>query len=226
MPYQLDIANDVMLSEFNNAQSRRISQALNKGYELAVPNLAEMLPGNNCVFLDQSGSMTWTNSITLPNGKKSGKTPAEKAALIAATIAVATNSDVIAFGSSAKYVTYDPNMGVFALAKVLTQSNMGGTSLSSAWSLAQSSGRRYDRVFILSDNECNRGNTYTSYMNYVKSTGHPYVYSVDLAGYGTNCIAGDKVRFYYGYGLSMFDDIASSEFNPNYHIEKVKKVVI
>ena len=63
-------------------------------------------------------------------------------------------------------------------------------------------------------------------MSYVKGCGSPYVYSVDLAGYGTNCIAGDKVRYYYGYGFSMFDDIASSEFNPEYHLEKVKQVII
>jgi hypothetical protein len=49
---------------------------------------------------------------------------------------------------------------------------------------------------------------------------------VDLASYGTNCIAGPKVRYYYGFGYSMFDDIASNEFNVNYHIEKVKKIQI
>ena len=103
---------------------------------------------------------------------------------------------------------------------------MGGTNLATAWNLAQASGRKYTRTFILSDNECNRGNTYSSYMSYVKNVGHPYVYSVDLAGYGTNCIAGEKVRYYYGYGFAMFDDIAKSEFNASYHLEQVRKVVI
>ncbi len=226
MPYQIDLANDIMLTEFSNSAARRISQALAKGYQLAVPNLAEMLPGNNCIFLDQSGSMNWGSNIKLPNGKNSSTTAAEKAALIAATIAIATNSDVIAFGSTAKYIQYNPNMDVFTLAKVLCQTNMGGTSLAAAWQLANKSGNRYDRVFILSDNECNVGSSYGRYMEYVRKQGNPYVYSVDLAGYGTNCIAGDKVRYYYGYGYSMFDDIASCEFNPNYHIEKVKKVEI
>lgn len=223
MPYQLDLANDIMISEFINPKSRQISQALAKGYSAAVPNLKEMLPGNNCIFLDQSGSMDWGGGIRLPNGKP-GVSSSKKAALIAATIAIATNSDVIAFGNTAKYIQYNPNLDVFTLAKQLCQTNMGGTSLASAWKLAEQSGNKYDRVFILSDNECNKGSTYNSYMNYVKNTGHPYVYSVDLAGYGTNCIAGDKVRFYYGYGYSMFEDIASSEFKPEYHLEKVKQI--
>jgi hypothetical protein len=150
----------------------------------------------------------------------------EKAALIAATIAKATNADIIAFGSSAKFIQYNPNVDVFTLAKQLASAHMGGTNLSTAWKLAQQSGNKYNRVFILSDNEVNNGNTYTAYSSYLRSVDNPYVYSVDLAAYGTNCIAGENVRYYYGYGFSMFDDIASCEFNPNHHIEKVKQVII
>ena len=224
-PYQLDIANEIMLSEFSTSYSRQISQALAKGYELAIPNLKELLPGNNVVFLDQSVSMTW--EIKLPGSKNGSKTSCiSKAALIAATIAKATNADIICFGSTARYVQYNPNLDVFSLAKQLSTANMGGTDLSTAWKLAQQSNRKYTRTFILSDNEVNRGSTYNSYMSYVKNVGHPYVYSVDLAGYGTNSIAGDKVRYYYGYGFSMFDDIAKSEFNAQYHLDKVRKVVI
>ena len=225
-PYQLDVANEIMLSEFSTSYSRQISQALAKGYELAIPNLKELLPGNNIVFLDQSGSMTW-EEIKLPGSKNSSRTSCiSKAALIAATIAKATNADIICFGSTARYVQYNPNLDVFSLAKQLSSSNMGGTNLSKAWKLAQQSNRKYTRTFILSDNEVNRGSTYNSYMSYVKNVGHPYVYSVDLAGYGTNAIAGDKVRYYYGYGFSMFDDITKSEFNAQYHLDKVRKVVI
>ena len=224
-PYQLDVANEIMLSEFSTSYSRQISQALAKGYELAIPNLKELLPGNNVVFLDQSGSMTW--EIKLPGSKNGSRTSCiSKAALIAATIAKATNADIICFGSTARYVQYNPNLDVFSLAKQLSSRDMGGTNLATAWNLAQASGRKYTRTFILSDNECNRGSTYSSYMSYVKNVGHPYVYSIDLAGYGTNSIAGDKVRYYYGYGFSMFDDIAKSEFNAQYHLNKVRKVVI
>ncbi len=225
MPYQLDLANDIMLSEFNDKDSRDISQALAKGYMEALPNLAEMLPGTNCIFLDQSGSMHGMKTM-LPNGRVSGQTPAQKASLLAATIAKATNADIIVFGSSAKYISYNPNLDVFSLAEEVYSVHMGGTDLSTAWRAAVNSGKKYTRVFILSDNECNKGNSYENYMQYVNKASNPYVYSVDLAGYGTNCVAGNNVRYYYGYGYAMFDDIANSEFNANHHIEKVKKVVI
>ena len=225
MPYQLDLANEIMIAEFNSPYARQISMALAKGYELAIPNLSALIPGQNVIFLDQSGSMGY--EIKLPGQKHSSRTSCiSKAALIAATIAKATNADIIVFGSSAKYVQYNPNQDVFTLARQLATADMGGTNLATAWNLAQASGRKYTRTFILSDNECNKGNTYSSYMSYVKNVGHPYVYSVDLAGYGTNCIAGEKVRYYYGYGFSMFDDIAKSEFNASYHLDKVRKVVI
>ena len=225
MPYQLDLANEIMIAEFNSPYARQISMALAKGYELAIPNLSALIPGQNVIFLDQSGSMRY--EIKLPGQKHSSRTSCiSKAALIAATIAKATNADIIVFGSSAKYVQYNPNQDVFTLARQLATADMGGTNLATAWNLAQASGRKYTRTFILSDNECNRGNTYSSYMSYVKNVGHPYVYSVDLAGYGTNCIAGEKVRYYYGYGFSMFDDIAKSEFNAAYHLDQVRKVVI
>lgn len=224
MPYQIDLANEVVTTEFNNFESRKISQALLKGYETSVPNLAEMLPGRNLVIVDMSGSMS-ANVVDPVRKSKYNSSCMDKAALIAATIAKATNADVIRFGSDAEYVNWNANSDVFTIAKNMKR-DMGMTSLSAAWNLAAKSGKQYDRVFILSDNECNRGNSYNSYMTYVKKVGSPYVYSVDMAAYGTTQLAGDKVRFYYGYGYAMFDDIVKSEFNPNYHLEKVRKIKI
>jgi len=224
MPYQIDLANEVLMAEFSTSDARKISQALLRGYETAVPNLAEMLPGRNLVMVDFSGSMS--ASVADPKRETRYKSSCmDKAALIAATIAKATNADIIRFGSSAEYVNWNANSDVFSIARSMKR-DMGGTSLAAAWVAAQGSGRKYDRVFILSDNECNRGSSYSSYMNYVKGVGSPYVYSVDMAAYGTTQLAGDKVRYYYGYGYAMFDDIAKSEFNPNYHLEKVRKIVI
>jgi polyhydroxyalkanoate synthesis regulator phasin len=227
MPYQFDIANEILQSEFSNTNSRRLSMALAKGYVESIPNLKDALPGNNVVLLDLSGSMSYYDiRLDSLKGETSGVSCASKAALIAATIAKATNCDVITFGSNAMYVKYNPNLDVFSLAKQLNHTHMGGTNLSSAWRLAQDSGNKYDRVFILSDNEVNVGNSYTSYTNYLKAVGNPYVYSVDLAAYGSTVLAGNNVRYYYGYGQSMFEDIANSEFNPDYHLEKVRKVII
>ena len=151
----------------------------------------------------------------------------DKAALIAATIAKATNADVIRFGNDAEWTNYNKNHTVFDIAKQFAHSNMGCTYLNKAWDLARHDNKSYDRVIILSDNECNsEQRTSISYKRYVHNICSPYVYCCDMAAYGTTPLAGDKVNYYCGYGYKLFDDIASNEFNPMLHIDKVKKVVI
>lgn len=225
MPYQLDLAQEVVNTEFSNTDSRKIVQALLKGYETSIPNLAEILTGRNLVIVDMSGSMRTAIQDSSSNRTKYKSLCIDKAALIASTIAKATGADIIRFGSSAEYVSWNPNADVFTIANAMKK-DMGGTSLHAAWQCATSSGRQYDRIFILSDNEANVGNSYNGYTEYIRKTGSPYVYSVDLAAYGTTQVAGDKVKYYYGYGLSLFDDIVKNEFNPTYHMDKVKAIKI
>ena len=232
MPYQIDYAYEVVKKEFSNsADGRRVMEALLKGYEYAVPNLAEALPGRTCVMVDCSGSM---NTYCSQAGQRSNiaSTAAEKAGLIAATIAKATNADVVRFGSYAEFYSYDPNESVFSLGRKIGHDNMGGTSIPSAFDLIHNAKRQYDRIILLSDNECNARGYWSgdwvsgAYKKYVHDVANPYVYAVDLAAYGTTPIAGDKVNYYFGYGFAMFEDIASKEFNPSAHIEAIRKIVI
>ena len=232
MPYQIDYAYEVVKKEFSNsADGRRVMEALLKGYEYAVPNLAEALPGRTCVMVDCSGSM---NTYCTQAGQRSNiaTSAAEKAGLIAATIAKATNADIVRFGSHAEFYSYDPNESVFSLGRKIGHDNMGGTSIPSAFELIRTAKRQYDRIILLSDNECNARSYWSgdwvsgAYKKYVHDVANPYVYAVDLAAYGTTPIAGDRVNYYFGYGFAMFEDIASKEFNPSAHIEAIRKIVI
>ena len=232
MPYQIDYAYEVVKKEFSNsADGRRVMEALLKGYEYAVPNLAEALPGRTCVMVDCSGSM---NTYCTQAGQRSNiaTSAAEKAGLIAATIAKATNADIVRFGSHAEFYSYDPNESVFSLGRKIGHDNMGGTSIPSAFELIRTAKRQYDRIILLSDNECNARSYWSgdwvsgAYKKYVHDVANPYVYAVDLASYGTTPIAGDRVNYYFGYGFAMFEDIASKEFNPSAHIEAIRKIVI
>lgn len=229
MPYQIDTAYEVVRNEVNSSiEQRDILSALLKGYEAAVPNLKAALPGKTCVLLDCSGSMH-TACVEKRNGKwerMRNATACEKAGLIAATIAKATNADIVRFGSRAEFAQYDPNENVFNLGKELSNCNMGGTSIAMAFN--KINGKQYDRIILLSDNEANTGNTSFAYKNYLRSVNvSPYVYCIDFATYGTMPLKNDgKINYYYGFGYSMFDDIASKEFNPEMHIEKVRKIVI
>lgn len=229
MPYQIDTAYEVVREQVESSvDQRNILTALIKGYEAAVPNLAAALPGKTCVLLDCSGSMH-TACLEKRNGtweRMRNATACEKAGLIAATIAKATNADIVRFGSRAEFAQYDPNKNVFDLGKQLSNCNMGGTSIAMAFN--KINGKQYDRIILLSDNEANTGCTSTAYKSYLRSVNSsPYVYCIDFAAYGTTPLKNDgKINYYYGFGYSMFDDIASKEFNPMQHIDKVRAIVI
>lgn len=229
MPYQIDTAYEVVRDEIGTGVNQRnILTALLKGYETSIPNLAAALPGKTCVLLDCSGSMH-TGCAIKRNGKwdrMRNATSCEKAGLIAATIAKATNADIVRFGGRAELTTYDPNKNVFDLGKQLSNANMGMTSIAAAFNAIH--GRKYDRIILLSDNEANTGSTSRAYKEYIRSVNtSPYVYCIDFAAYGTTPLKNDgKINYYYGFGYAMFDDIASNEFNPQAHIDKVRKIVI
>lgn len=229
MPYQIDTAYEVVRDEIGTGiNQRNILNALLKGYETSIPNLAAALPGKTCILLDCSGSMH-ANCCIKRNGKwerMRNATACEKAGLIAATIAKATNADIVRFGGRGEITSYDPNMNVFDLGKKLSSANMGMTSIAAAFNVIR--GIKYDRIILLSDNEANTGRTSTAYKEYLRSVNSsPYVYCIDFASYGTTPLKNDgKINYYYGFGYAMFDDIASNEFNPQAHIDKVRKIVI
>ena len=230
MPYQIDIAYEILRNEFSRYDKyNQVCSALLRGYETSIPNLSTALPGKTCIMVDCSGSMQ--DYCTLSGKPKYSRgimaTACEKAGLIAATIAKATGADIIRFGSRAIKFDYNRNMNVFELGRQISNTNMGGTNISTAWQLIRNLKLQYDRVIILSDNECNSRNWVSiSYKQYVHDICSPYVYCVDFCAYGTVPLKGNKINYYFGYGYTMFEDIVANEFNPMQHIEKVKKVVI
>ena len=183
MPYQLDMAIEVVQNEFYNQHSRIVVGALERGLELSVPNLKSELPGNNLVIVDCSGSMG--SSIKLANGRSSTSC-ISKARLLAAR--------------------YNPSDSVFTIARGI-QADLGGTNLATAFKLITSNKAKYDRIFIFSDNECNDGDQYLAYKDYVNKVNSPYIYSIDLCGYGTKPLSSPKVHYLSGYSLNIFTDI-------------------
>lgn len=233
MPYQMDIANEVINQDCSyHAKYHQVCNALQDGYIKALPNLKAALPGKTCVALDCSGSMFWSNCRQFTGNQRYSEMRANcigKASLIAATLALAVDADVIKFGSNANYYTkVRKGMSPFALAEALRDQDYGGTNIGSVFDLMRSAGRKYDRVILLSDNECNSGRwTSSAYKNYVHDVCSPYVYCIDFAAYGTVPFKNDgKVNYYYGYGYAMFNDIATREFNPEAVLDKIRAVVI
>ena len=237
MPYQMDLAYMIIEDEFGSCEyGDQIKVALRNGYETALPNLKILLGGKTCVMIDTSGSMSTacTMGNTRTGGKRISRSAMSEAALIGATIAKAVNGDVILFSTSAKEFKYRASDNVFAIAKQIEKGAMwGGTAIGSGFELITRLRKTYDRIFVLSDNECNTKSYYYSdwvsgaYKRYVHDVCSPYVYCVDLASYGTTILPQtNKIGYYFGYGYSMFDDVAKLEFNPSAHIDKVRKIVI
>lgn len=233
MPYQIDTAYQVLRDEFQGWQYHsQVETALLKGYEKSIPNLKEALPGKTCVMVDCSGSMT--SYCVDSNGRRRVNASAiEKAGLIAATIAKSCNCDIIRFGSHAEFFKPNLKKNVFELGKEISYADMGGTSIGSAFDLIRANNKKYDRIILLSDNECNARSSWSgswvdgAYKNYVRNVCSPYVYCIDFCAYGTVPVANPgKVNYYFGYGYSMFNDIVSKEFNPEAHLDEVRKIVI
>lgn len=220
LPHQLDTATQIVLDEFSNMESRKIVTALCQGYESAIPNLAEVMTGKTCVFLDVSGSM---NTMMMDANQKRIGNCLQKAALITATIAKATNADIIVFEGHAKRVQYNPNMDVWSLAKSLHLSG-GSTNMAAPWSLITNEKAQYDRIVVVSDNEANGSSQYAAYKNYIEKVADPYVYSIDLAAYGTHILKGEKLRYYYGYGYEWMNQIMKGEVKLADVLDEISKV--
>lgn len=236
LPIHFDLAYDVVDNEFGrNKYANRVRQALQDGYIAALPNLAAAFPGKTLIVVDNSGSM---GGFPVSDGKtavhyshsgysKRTQTAGYKAGLIAATFAAATGGDIIQFGGSAHWFRYDKNENVFSLAQEVCTASDGWTNPHAAFELITRERKAYDRIIFISDNEVNGKVTSAAYKEYVRRVCDPYVYGIDLCSYGTTPLKRDgKVQYFFGYGPSMYESIASSEFNPAEHIEKIRAIEI
>ena len=98
-----------------------------------------------------------------------------------------------------------------------------------AFRLLATSRNKYDRIVIISDNEVNNDRHLVSdaYKNYIRSVCSPYIYAIDLAAYGTTPLSNeDKVKYMYGYGATMYEDLAKSEFDPSKYLDRILAVKI
>ena len=235
LPIHFDLAYDVVDNEFGQSKyANKVRQALQDGYIAALPNLAAAFPGKTLIVVDNSGSM---GGFPVSDGKtavhynygwsKRTQTAGYKAGLIAATFAAATGGDIIQFGGNAHWFQYDKNENVFSLAKKVCTASDGWTNPYTAFELITRERKAYDRIIFISDNEVNGRVTSEAYKEYVRRVCDPYVYGIDLCSYGTTPLKRDgKVQYFFGYGPSMYESIASSEFNPAEHIEKIRAIEI
>lgn len=214
-PHQIDIALEIMLTEFSTSQMGKFAKALNTAYELAIPNLSELFKfGKTAVVLDSSGSMS--SRIRLSNNKAGSVSALDKAALIAATFAKGLSADIYHFADRCAKISYNPNDTVNTIKKTcLSAPSVGGGTTFEC--IMKTIGNDYDRVFVISDMQGQ------SRLSSTKS----HIYAVDICGYGTTSIRpNSKIYQLFGYSSDIFELTKVVEMNPLIVIKAIEAIEI
>jgi hypothetical protein len=224
-PHQIDLALEVLLDEFptSNVGMRKMITALDKAYELSIPNLTELFTyGRTAVVFDSSASMTSEPTyLSGGTGRKASKSKAmDKATLIAATLAKGIGADVYHFASYCENVNFNPLDSIHTIKKTFmgVTGRVGhGTDFNSIFGMIKD---KYDRVFVISDMQGASNLERSSYKN-------SHIYSIQLNGYGTTMFKpGSKVYSIYGYGSDIYELVKKVEINPNILIDEINKIKI
>lgn len=233
MPHQIDIALEMMLLEFTGGDKlRTVVIALSKAYELAIPNLREAFSeGTTAIVLDTSGSMSsnWNGGCKI-NGKGISSVPLDKASLIAATLAKGIDADVYHFGTSCQAITgFNPLDSINTL-KQLFKSKSGkaghGTEYRTIFPTLDEVGGKYDRIFILSD-EQGADSVEKTYKEYSRKHGTPHIYFINLTGYASTMLKQTtKVHRIFGYSADIYETAKKVELNPQIVIEEINNINI
>lgn len=180
----------------NVTGNRKFSDAISEAMDIAVSNVPEF-EGKTLIAIDCSGSMQGD--------------PIEKAAIFGATLLKANSgADVILYDTSVEEFTGSSRTPVVDLAdRIISDANGGGTNTSLVFQYAMD--KKYDRIIILSDNESWYGwNTQEAYNAY-KKISDPFVYAIDIEGYGTKDVEGGKVFHLCGWSDRLLDFIGQAE---------------
>jgi hypothetical protein len=186
----------------NVVGNRKFSDAISDAMDIAVNNAPEF-KGKTLIAVDSSGSM---------NGD-----PIEKAAIFAATLMKANNNaDVILYDTRVMEFSGTGRSPVVDIADRIIKSTMGGgTQTSLVFAYAYQKKKLYDRFIILSDNESwaeRAGGVQQAYSEYKKETGaDPWVYAIDIQGYGTTDLSSPKVKHLSGWSDRLLDFIRQAE---------------
>jgi hypothetical protein len=200
--------------------NRKLTDAISEAMDIAVDNVPE-LKGNTLIAIDTSGSMDGD--------------PVEKAAIFGATLLKANpRANVALYSDRIEGFSGSGRTPVVDLADRIIQDAMSaGTNTSLVFEYARTSNVKYDRIIIISDNESwmdsdfgwggrTRG-TQETYTEYKKITGtDPFVYAIDIQGYGTKDVVGN-VKYLCGWSARVLDFIGESERGQEL-VDYIKKI--
>ena len=197
MPFRFSTAYEEISKLSSSTEVRKVLVAINNALEVSMVNVPRF-DGDTLVVMDVSGSM-------------SGR-PSEIASLFGAILAKVNNADVLTFSTDAQYQSYNPLDSVMTIRNSFRFSG-GGTNFKAIF---QRANKKYDRVIILSDMQGWVGYTTPSseFNQYKKKfSANPFVYSWDLAGYGTMMLPEQNVFGLAGFSDKVFDVMKMMELD-------------
>ena len=191
-------------------------KALSKACDLSVKNMPNL--EDTAILLDTSGSMQMGHS------GKSIINPIEIGALMAAVaIKYSDKSDLIIFASTGKRKNINPELPVLEIVnKILSMvGEVGhGTDMYSSFDAMN---RGYKRIMIVSDMQTWARGTGTKYNNWCKKySSDPFVYEIDVTGYGTTQFDGSKVFRFGGFSDTIFKLMEHAETDSTKLVKEVE----
>ena len=158
------------------------------------------------------------------SGSMKGK-PSEIASLFAAMFAKSNNCDVMTFATNANYMTYNPMDSIMTIRNNFKFTG-GGTNLRSVFSNAN---KGYKHIIIASDMQSFIGyNAPTKEFNeYKKKYGvDPYLFSLDLAGYGTLQLPENNIFCLAGFSDKIFQIMELLKTDRKALLNEINSIVI
>jgi hypothetical protein len=208
LPFRFATAYEEIMKLGSSSSTRDVLIAINKALEVSVQNVPKF-DGETLLVMDVSGSM-------------SGR-PSEIASLFGAIVAKVNSCDVMTFATNAEYKSYNPMDSVMTIRSSFRYSG-GGTNFRSIF---QKANKKYDNIIILSDLQGWMGYTTPSaeFNQYKKKFGaNPYVYSWDLAGYGSLQFPEQNVFALAGFSDKVFDVIKLLKEDKKSIINEIKSI--
>ena len=216
MPFRLITAYKQFTG--NSPANRKIREALEKAINIACNNVPDL--ENTLVVIDNSGSMACKAA-----GSKHMKCN-ELGAAFGIILAKRSNADIMEFGSKARYINYSLRDSVMEFSSSFEDKNRVGHG-TDFHSIFRKANRKYDRIVIFSDMQGWVGHTaptasFEAYKTRFKV--NPYLYSFDLAGYGSLQFPEDKVFQLAGFSEKVFGMMGALEQNPNELLDRIEAI--
>jgi len=218
------------LTALNEVTDPTLVQAISGAADIALSNVPTF-DGKTLTVIDHSGSMgasSWHAGYGNRYGY--GESPwtsnQVKGDLFGAALFKANHGDVMVFGDTAQYVTgLNPSDSILTITKQIASQHAGhGTNFPSIFGSAK---KAYDRIVIFSDMQ-----GWIGY--YTPESAHrqykarwnvdPFIYSFDLAGYGTLQFPENRVFTLAGFSEKTFEVMKALEQDRKALVNRIEAV--